>query len=1105
MSEPASFDLCGPLPTGVTLLEASAGTGKTFTIAGLTARYVAEGTPIDRLLVVTFTRAATSELRERVRARLVSAAAGLVPGAATSGDQLVEHLADAAPDVVALRRDRLERAVANFDAATIDTTHGFCLHVLAGLGVAGDVEPGVTLVEDARDLLAEVVDDLYVRKFWRHPETPPITRKEAVALGEKVLGNPGAVLVPELTDDDGIPAMRRRLAGRLVEEMDRRKGAGRMLTFDDLLTRLQATLADEARGTAACERLRRRYDVALIDEFQDTDLVQWDIVRRAFDAPGCTLVLIGDPKQAIYAFRGADVHSYLAASAAAANRFTLGTNWRSDQGLVDALEALLRGSKLGHAGIEFRTVRAEDAHQQPGLTGAPDAAPLRFRVLDRDDLTLTKQGYAEVGGARAAAARDVVAEIVALLSSGAELRGTERVRPGHLAVLVHTNDQATLVRDTLLGSGVPAVVAGGGSVFATTPAAEWLTLLQALEQPTARTRAAAVALTPFVGWQPAAVATETEQAWEDLHVLLHDWADRLRRSGVAALLEHLTQSQHIPARMLAKLGGERALADLRHVGELLYRASVGEDLGPAALTGWLHTRIAEAAKDVADEDRNRRLESDAEAVQVLTIHRSKGLEFPIVFCPFAWDSFDSKIKIPVFHDGDERLIDVGGSGGPGFQLHCEQAKAEQLGESLRLLYVALTRAQHQVTVWWCGSWGSRWSAFSRLLFDRADDGTIGEDASVPSDAYVLETLGWLGPRTSVTLCSGSASPTWARPEASSIALDTAVWDRTVDVTWRRTSYSGITAAAHDAVVASEPEAAGITDEAVPLATSANVPEISTDDDLRDVPLLLGDMPGGADVGTAVHTILEAVDFSDDDLDGALRAAAEAGLARRGVDLGDLDTLVAGLRAVIETPVMGDARLRDIRRADRLDELGFELPLAGGDAPGVEVGVSDIATVLGEWVGDGEPLSPYPARLGDPVVDKSLRGFLAGSLDLVVRLPENRFVVADYKTNWLGTADGLPLTAWHYRPAAMDEAMIRAHYPLQALLYSVALHRYLRWRVDGYDPERNLGGVRYLFVRGMSSGRPLRSGVWAWDPPAGLIVGLSDLFDRGPAALVGSRS
>ncbi len=1107
------FDLSGPLPTGVTVLEASAGTGKTFTIAALAARYVADGLPIERLLIVTFTRMATSELRDRVRDRMVSAEQGLARALAgeppEAGDAVAGLLATGPPDEVARRRDRLSRALSDFDAATIATTHGFCQHVLNGLGVAGDVERDARFVEDPRYLVDEVVADLYVRKFHAGGP-PPFTLAEARTIGESAVSNPDAFLAPDGAEPESPANLRWRLARRVRAEVDRRRRLAAVLTYDDLLTRLRDTLNHPARGDAACRRLRARYRVALVDEFQDTDPVQWEIMRRAFAEPGtgATLVLIGDPKQAIYAFRGADVYAYLAAARMAGTQATLDVNWRSDQGLLDALDALFAGARLGHPGIVYRDVHAAAAARSPGLHGAPVDVPLRARVLHRDDdlVRLTPKGYLPVAGARSCIAGDLAADVARLLSSRATIAGAG-VRPGDVAVLVHRNRDALAVRDALEAAGVPAVVNGAGSVFATDAAGQWLRLLEALERPTSASPARALALTPFLGWDAERVATAKDTEWEEVHARLHGWAAALRLRGVAALFETICRREGVPGRILTGAGGERQLTDLRHVAQLLHTVATAEQLGVTALAGWLHLRIDEAGEDDDSEDRSRRLESDAEAVQVLTVYRSKGLEFPVVYCPYLWDpGWIFEERPPEFHDpaaGDRRTIDVGG-GTTRWKGSGRQHLVERRGEELRLLYVALTRARHQAVVWWAGSWDSRDSALCRLLFSRDADGNVAADGKAPpDDAQVVARLDELAAsapgRISVERVDGGAGAVWTKRHAAPLALSAGRFDRSLDPQWRRTSYSGITSGAHDAWVASEAEEPPRADEVItgPLLAPASA------DGGDPVPALLSAMPAGADVGTFVHTVLEGADFAAPDLSTELAASFGRARARDAVDVGDPEVVVAGLRAALETPLgplVGDLRLRDVHRADRVDELGFELPLAGGDVPAGAVAVEDIGRLLAAHLPAGDPFAAYPERLRDPALQTGLRGYLSGSLDLVLRTPDRRYVVADYKTNRLGAA-GEALTAWQYRPAALLDAMYAAHYPLQAVLYTVALHRYLRWRVAGYDAGRDLAGVLYLFVRGMTGPQTPRvdgqpCGVFSWRPPAVLVEALSDLLDRG---------
>ncbi len=1126
------FELYGPLPSGTILLEASAGTGKTYAIATLAARFVAEGWPLERLLVITFTRAATSELRARVRDRLLAGRDGLERAlagdeAAAASDELVALLGQGDRADVTARRDRLDRALAGFDAATIETTHGFCHRVLTELGVAGEAARSLRLVEDVGDLLEQVVDDLFIRKYVGRGH-PDLSRRDALAVARAVLGHPSARLTPPLGDGADLASLRRRLAEAVRHETDRRKRAAGMLTYDDVLLRLRDTLADERRGPAACTRLRSRYQIVLIDEFQDTDPVQWEIVRRAFGDGVASLVLIGDPKQAIYAFRGADVHAYLDAARAATRRATLAVNWRSDGPLVRALDAVFLDTELGDADIVYRHVAPAARNDTARLRGAPVDAALRIRQVRRGAVEPTGRGDPRADPARRFVADDLAGEVAALLGSPAEVESdnpdgaTRRqpVQPGHLAVLVRTNRQAALVRNALSARGVPAVVVAPGSVFTTAQADEWLRLLEALEQPTSRTRAAAAARTCFLGWDARRLALADDEELDRLHGQLHQWVSVLRRRGVASLLAAVEAATALPARLLAGDDGERLLTDLHHVAELLHAQATRTGFGPAALATWLRERMVEAdgpaAGDTSAEERSRRLESDAAAVQVLTIHRSKGLEFPVVYCPFPWDTGTSNDAFPVFHDPDAagaRTLDVGGSR-PGFSAHLQLAQAEARGEDLRLLYVALTRARHQVVCWWAPTRGAGRSPLGRLLFSREPGGAVGEGRRSPDDDRVADRLAALADAAPDCIAVETAAPcavTYRPAPVRRGELALARLDRQLDTTWRRHSYTSLTAVAHDAVDTGEEttDDEALADGALADAGQADAGQVdaaSAGDQggaLRAVPALLGAAPGGTAFGTLVHRVLEHADFHAADLTAELRAALDAALAAQRVDVGDRQVLVEGLARALRTPLgpaLGELRLDQLTRADRLDELGFELPLVGGDHPTAHLDPEALGELLTAHLDPDDPLAAYAGRLADPAIQASLRGYLTGSLDLVLRTPDGAFAVCDYKTNRLASGDG-PLAAHDYRPAALTEEMFRCHYPLQALFYLVALHRYLRWRVGGYDPHRHLAGAHYLFIRGMTGHPGARvddqpCGVWSWRPPRGVVDAVSDLLDEG---------
>jgi exodeoxyribonuclease V beta subunit len=1106
---PDPFNLLGPLPQGTTVLEASAGTGKTFTIAGLVARYVAEGeATMDQLLVVSFSRESTRELRERVRERLVSARDGLAhPETVHPEDEVLEQLARAAPAVVEQRRRLLEDALTAFDAATVTTTHGFCQQVLLALGTAGDHDTGAVLVENIGDLVAEVADDLYVRK-WGAPtsERADMSRADFHELALAAATDPATTLLPDASVP-GLPGQRARIAAAVRAEVDRRKRRQQLIDYDDMLIRLAATLTDPRSGPVAKARLRARYRVVLVDEFQDTDPVQWSILREAFHQHR-TLVLIGDPKQAIYGFRGADVHAYLEARTAASVVRTLPTNWRSDAPLLDGMSAVFHDAALGDPRIRVLPVAAAHAERMVGAT-----APVRLRVLPRDGLALVSNGTAKTGEARDAICRDLARQVVALLTDNTDVQprdGSPRrlVAPGDIAVLVRYNSQATLVQQALAAAGVPVVLTGKTSVFSTPAAAEWQRLLEALEAPNRTTRVRRLALSCFVGLDAAGLDAGGDAYADDLSLRLRVWARVLEERGVAALFEAVSLAEQLQPRVLGQAGGERLLTDLRHIAQVLHEAALEGQLGLTALLLWLRRRRDEAARE-GGQERSRRLETDAAAVQVITVHTSKGLEFPVVLVPFAWDQFAGREPATaVFHDDhDARVRDVGGKGSPDWVAHVRQHKQEETDDELRLTYVALTRAQSHLVLWWAPTWNTPQSPLHRLLLhdDPAVVAPLGID--VPTDPDVL---GRFGDRArgsngglAVEVVTDQPVEVWSPRHDPPPDLALAAFTRALDTGWRRTSYSALTAAAHDESMrlGSEPEVGQKDDESdveeVVAATAGG------DDALRAVPSGWDLLPGGPAFGTLVHGVLEHLDDTADET--AVREAVAEQVARAAPGT-DPALLADGLLTALATPLgdpVGGLALRDIGPADRLPELDFELPLAGGDQPhATEVALRDLVPLWRAHLPTG-PLSTYADVLAG-LAPAPLRGYLTGSIDAVLRVGDTaspRYVVVDYKTNRLGGRDE-PLTAWHYRTAAMETAMIEAHYPLQALLYAVALHRYLRWRQPGYDPHVHLGGVRYLFLRGMcgagvsdaDGGAP---GVFAWRPPAALVTGLSDLLAGAP--------
>ena len=907
--------------------------------------------------------------------------------------------------------------------------------------------------------------------------------------------------------------MRYRLAKRVRDELDQRKRRLAIMTYDDLLTRLNDILAGP-NGAEARERLRARYDVVLVDEFQDTDPIQWQILYRAFATGGVTLVLVADPKQAIYAFRGADVYAYLVAAATAATQRHAARQPAQRPATARRLRRVLRrraarprGDRLPQ-GQSHARAPDQPSDRRPGGRRAPHPGRPPRRAGDRSDQLRVCQGALgpRARRPRPRRRRRPAARLEATLEHrAADGKPTreEPVCPRHIAVLVRTHANADLVCAQLDAARVPAVINGGGNVFATATARGWLRLLEALERPAVdhprqdrrgyavpglERRADRHGAGAGVGGGPPAPSPLGPDPPGQRRGCAHR-GDRRRRG---------------PRRADARrdVGGERRLTDLGHVADLLHRAAAAERLGVTALRGWLAKRIADAERGTAEDERTRRLDSDAEAVQVLTIHRSKGLEFPVVYCPFLWEpSHIPRDPEPVFfHDpatGFRRTIDVGLEG-RAWNAHVRRHRAEQRGEDLQARLRGADSRQ--------APGGDLVGGLIRQpqLAARAPAVRQGrrrrvapEGRSTPTDAAAVERFRELAAaapgRIAVERSTFAGVPVaWSPPLEPPAELEAARFNRRLDLSWRRTSYTDITAEAHDPLVSSEPERPVLSDEPA-AATPAAVTGVPRPGLNRESPL--GAAPVGVQFGTFVHTVLEATDFTAPGLDAEIATQIASAQARRALDLGEPDRVVRGLRAAIETPLgplVDGVRLRDVARADRLDELEFELPLAGGDEPTGRLTLQAIAAVLGAHLPGTDPMAQYASRLEDPALRPTVRGFLTGSIDLVMRLPGPRFAVVDYKTNWLGPA-GEPLTLAHYQPEALAAEMSRAHYGLQALLYTVALHRYLRWRMPGYDPAATSPACSTCSCAAWPA-RP-DAGVFAWSPPGDLVTALSGVLDR----------
>ena len=1223
------FDLSGPLPSGRTVLEASAGTGKTYSLTGLIVRYLAEAAvSVDQLLVVTFTRAAANELRERTRVTLELAAHVLRDGAAPDNHAWMTALLSttgASGDHAAeleRRGRRVADAITHFDELTITTIHGFCQQALAQLGVRSGFNPDAILVESLHDVMAEACRDAIVTELADDPArlntvgvsyskiaNPRQAEIELINGVGALTANPGSRLMPA-NGPDVVAANWVRLTVGAHKEVARRQEVRNEIGYDTLISGLQRALTHPEYGPAVAAQLAQRSSVVLVDEFQDTDRLQWEVFERAFS--GRTLITVGDPKQAIYRFRGADVHAYLEAIDAATT-LALTTNHRSDQAVLNGLARLFDGATLGDPRIRFVPVHARPDAPFTAVTGTGDDAAVHLRVVPLDNSLRGAAGKElSMPLVRSLVLDDLVSRVVALLDQ-AELEvgassGTDginndsddthgdhhtdrsrdagahrrRVEPGDIAVLVPSHAEANHVAAALRQARIPAVRTRTGSVLQSPAALQWRLLLNALAQPHQTPLVRAAALGWFLHTDVATLAGD-DAVLAALQSRAAELAVRMRAVGVSAFYEALKARVGDPDDLVAGLvdtllgrdGGDRDLTDLDHISELLAAALQGRPADPALVLRVLDQMISDT--DDRNEAAMRRIDSDALAVQITTIHSAKGLEYPIVLVPFGFKP-RGNIRTPYSYTDPAggRVLDlasrVGWDGGladpndPMTRDHQElrrhRATLEVEGDELRLLYVALTRARHRVEIWWACTRSAGTSALARVLTDRYGAGSVQNTEyevvprprsggftvkrpfhQVTGEANVLAQIKTLARDSdgviACTVIPAQVSPgTWAgHHPPSSLPLSAAAvapGRSVIDPRWTRWSFSRMTALAGDHASA-EPTAAdtgadertdrGGFDEPVDHETAEDTGQALIDDEdassgaaltgAQQLQLLgvaptahLADVPGGTRFGTFVHAVLERLDPTADDLAGTVRALVVENAAREGLDLGlSMGSVVEGLVAAVRTPLgpLFDGRsLAQLPPRDRLAELTFDLPIAS--ARGV-VSAGDIGRVLLTHLPPQDPVHRFARQLRRDFAGFDLAGWMHGSIDGVFRVDvggRQRFVVVDYKTNRLhepGAAD--PVAAYH--PKALIPAMEHSRYPLQALIYMVAVHRYLRWRLaDRYDPEQHLGGTAYLFVRGMVGTETpvvqrVPHGVFSWRPPAAAVLAVDELLATGAAA------
>ncbi len=1169
---------------GARLIEASAGTGKTFTIAGLYLRLLlGHGDPqtrhqvpltVDQILVVTFTEAATAELRDRIRARIHDARLAFSRG--VSHDPVIKPLLDEVEDH-ASAAEILLQAERQMDEAAVFTIHGFCQRMLTQNAFESGSRFENEFVTDESRLKSQVVADYWrknfydlpfelaaeVRNLWASPESllveisryltgSELTLSVAPMEGaladlhqenlerirtlkalwltecdgfEKLISESGVnkrsytkkslptwlesvkAWATSETLDYQIPDKLEKFSQKTLLEKTAKepapvhavfsaveafldhpvslkpallahaikhcrsmlaevKSQKQWLSFDDLLTQLSAALDTDSEALLA-DRIRGLFPVAMIDEFQDTDPLQYSIFSRIYlDHPDAGLFMIGDPKQAIYAFRGADIFTYIKARNQVTAHYTLGTNWRSSADMVAAVNQVFEQADspfIYDQDIPFLPVahspgaesRAWYLHglKQPALTyWSPD--DIEKPITKGDYQTQMSEGAANHIQRVLLAAQNHQATL------GKEAQHT--IQAGDIAVLVRTGAEGRLMQSALAERGIASVyLSNKDSVFSSVIAKDIQRLLQAVLTPE-NDRALRACLGSHLFALTAMeldLLNRDENAWDDAVNEFKQYRVTWSQRGVLPMLRGVISKRNIAERMLEEESGERDLTDLMHIGELLQQATqeIDSDHG---LLRWLAQSISDTEQGLGgQEEQVQRLESERNLVQIVTIHKSKGLEYDLVYLPFVLSYREASEAKYYDAENDTTVLDIAEN-----PTHLAQADKERLAEDLRLIYVALTRAVYGCFIGIAPlrngrstkePTGVHKSAMGYLLQN-------GQEGSIDDLNQALNRHQNDEGSVVVTAVPEDNDHAYVVHDAPAEELTAATLSREIERGWRITSYSGLVKQGshhnHDATM----EIGGFDLDSADEASDAQQEEPERS---------IFNFPKGARPGTFLHTLFEELEFTLSPYDESQTAIIMQLLEAEAYDPEWLPILQQLVERVLSTPLDNKALcLNQIQPKQRLVEMEFLLPIELLTAP-----------ALNRIVQRHDLLSAKAGDLGF----YNAQGMLKGFIDLVFE-HQGKYYVLDWKSNYLGdqVAD--------YHGAALQQAMADHRYDLQYQIYALALHRFLRSRLPHYDYEQHFGGVYYLFLRGVDG--DAEHGVFHAKPSIALLSELDSLID-----------
>jgi len=1057
-----------PILNGL-VAEASAGTGKTYSVAALLVRELAtdEDLRISEVMVTTFTRTAAAELRDRIRGAAISTCDQLRSRKANKDDVMASHLLATFPkDVDAMIR-RLQRALVEFDSATISTIHSVCTKVLhlAGVSLSGVGEEDIT-----GRVVGEVVNDAIVSRAVAGVDVSRISPTGMAEVVTKLLADPFTEpwLDPSqnpfdetqpLSDED--QQFLDEYLKMIHECKDRVQEA--TLTrpsFNDLLKRAHDVVTDSSRA-ALLDDIRSRFKLAIVDEAQDTDKLQWAFFDALFPADEVdrALMAVGDPKQAIYGFRGADVHAFVRRIDPAKKR-TLTTNHRSDKPVLDQLNAALTGMFFGDQ-IPYIDVTASDKNN---VTRFGPGNAVDFIDVGK----ITSQNRLDNPTAR------IVHELLTV--GKLTIDGTERkIEPKDICVLVRAKATGRAIERKLKQYKIPAVSNGTESVMDGAMAGHVRSLLELMERITDVGRTRRAAGSPFFGLSLRSEQDISDPDLQRIQNRVSELRSVLQLGGIASLAGAISSDDQMMTQLTRGSSGERNVTDFAHVMDVLHSATDGKPCSPGQA---LEVFVSLIDTDETSDLVSRRVESDVDAVQIMTIHSAKGLQFPCVVVADLWKPSTTLRGAPVFYYQDQRVVDiVHGLSAPtdASKIAAKNAViAAQNAEMSRVMYVALTRTMYHLSV---------------LVVDNAQSVLPTMIPQMPQKRDLASVVKLKDYQ------AAHAKPDASKFRCAQISVSTAQ-------SYRRTSFSGIM----DIRTKSqrrdyfEPSGHGNDEFGTEVDQLTDAENIMLLEHLQAI--TIPGLPSGKNVGDQIHDILEIVDTSirplRDEVNRAVKQIATSSLLR-----GYHEPLTNMLTRALETPFgggFGDVSFADVNPSDRLAEMDFEMAVALRQA---NILVSDIGRVLLAVLSPNDVLRNYATSLTDTSFDIPVAGIINGSLDALLRLPGSTpeqplLAITDYKSNKMHRdGDAAPIAG--YSPQHVQEKMEEAHYILQALIYGTSVYRMLRWRLPNANHDACIKGIAYGFLRGMvGPDTPVdanghRYGVFTWQAPAGLWSALSDLF------------